>query len=363
LELSLISLWKQVLDVETIEVRDNFFDLGGHSLQAVQLFVRIEKMLGVKLPLATLYQAPTIELLAQVISEGSSPSGWSPLVPIQPQGSRSPFFCFHAAGGNILNYRKLSQYMGSKQPFYGLQSQGLDGCSPLLTTIEEMAALYVRAIQSVQPRGPYFLGGYCLGGTIAYEVAQQLRAAGESIALLALFDTLNWHFVSPRIWTRIGRTLQRIAFHGMGLTHLDSKGKVKFIKGKFEVLRDRLPVWGGLLLKGFDRRRSRRAAPSLSLLGRVWETNHRAAHKYIAKPYPGVVTDFRPSSQYWVLDKPELKWGQLAKGGVRVVTLPVFPGAMLVDPFVQHLAELLTNSIDETLFKAEWQAEEVTHQG
>jgi amino acid adenylation domain-containing protein len=363
LELSLISLWKQVLDVETIEVRDNFFDLGGHSLQAVQLFVRIEKMLGVKLPLATLYQAPTIELLAQVISEGSSPSGWSPLVPIQPQGSRSPFFCFHAAGGNILNYRKLSQYMGSKQPFYGLQSQGLDGCSPLLTTIEEMAALYVRAIQSVQPRGPYFLGGYCLGGTIAYEVAQQLRAAGESIALLALFDTLNWHFVSPRIWTRIGRTLQRIAFHGMGLTHLDSKGKVKFIKGKFEVLRDRLPVWGGLLLKGFDRRRSRRAAPSLSLLGRVWETNHRAAHKYIAKPYPGVVTDFRPSSQYWVLDKPELKWGQLAKGGVRVVTLPVFPGAMLVDPLVQHLAELLTNSIDETLFKAEWQAEEVTHQG
>jgi amino acid adenylation domain-containing protein len=359
LELSLVEIWKQILEVERIGTRDNFFDLGGHSLKAVQLFAQIEKTLGVKLPLATLYRAPTIEHLAQAIADGSSLAGWSALVPIQPDGSRPAFFCFHAAGGNLLNYRKLSQHLGPDQPFYGLQSQGLDGCSPLLTTIEEMAALYVRAIQTVQPIGPYLLGGYCLGGTLAYEAAQQLYTAGESVALLALFDTINWRLISSGLWDRIGRTFQRIVFHCMGLARLDSDGKARFIKGKLEVLRDRLPVWGGLILKGFDKPRSEAAAAGFSLLGKIWETNHRAARKYIAQPYPGAVTEFRPLRQYWLLDKPALKWEQLAKGGHRVVTLPVYPGAMLVEPFVQHLAAVLAQSIDEAVSNAKGKGEEV----
>jgi thioesterase domain-containing protein len=249
------------------------------------------------------------------------------------------FFCFHAAGGNVLNYRALSKYMGPEQPFYGLQSQGLDGVSPLLTTIEDMAALYVRAIRTIQPSGPYFLGGYCLGGTIAYEVAQQLHAAGEQISLLALFDTLNWSLVSlgPWKWTR--RMLERIMFHWTGLIHLDSIGKLKFLKGKLQSLKHRTPVWAGMLFGRFTGRRSN--------LGRVWQNNHRASRVYIPRPYPGSVTDFRPSKQYRVLDQPDLKWDRLAKQGQRTVTLPVYPGAMLVEPFVKHLAAQLLSCIDD----------------
>ena len=139
----------------------NYFDLGGDSVLAVQLFAQIEKVFNVKLPLATLFEAPTIEELARILRSEVSTSGWSPLVAIQPSGSRPPFFCIHGAGGNVLIYRELSQNLGSDQPFYGLQSQGLDGSCPPLTRIEDMAALYVKAIRRQQPHGPYFVGGYC----------------------------------------------------------------------------------------------------------------------------------------------------------------------------------------------------------
>src|ERR1035441_10075058 len=105
------------------------------------MFAQIEKEFNVRLPLATLYEAPAIEDLARILNRDAAPSRWSSLVAIQPSGSRPPFFCFHGEGGNVLIYRKLSQYLGSDQPFYGLQSQGLDGNSPLLKTIEQMAAL------------------------------------------------------------------------------------------------------------------------------------------------------------------------------------------------------------------------------
>jgi amino acid adenylation domain-containing protein len=338
-EVILRRIWERTLAVKDFSTQDSFFDLGGHSLLAVELFAEIKKAFNIELPMATLYEAPTIKDLARILSEGLSTQGWSPLVPIQATGSRPVFFCFHAAGGNVLNYRALSKYMGPEQPFYGLQSQGLDGVSPLLTTIEDMAALYVRAIRTIQPSGPYFLGGYCLGGTIAYEVAQQLHAAGEQISLLALFDTLNWSLVSlgPWKWTR--RMLERIMFHWTGLIHLDSIGKLKFLKGKLQSLKHRTPVWAGMLFGRFTGRRSN--------LGRVWQNNHRASRVYIPRPYPGSVTEFRPSKQYRVLDQPDLKWDRLAKQGQRTVTLPVYPGAMLVEPFVKHLAAQLLSCIDD----------------
>src|ERR1700731_2380338 len=159
----LTRIWQELLGVESIGLDQNYFDLGGDSVLAVHLFAQIEKAFKVKLPLATLFEAPTIRELAQILRSEVPSSGWSPLVTIQLSGSRPPFFCIHGAGGNVLIYRELSQYLGSDQPFYGLQSQGLDGVSPLLTTIEEMSAQYVKEIQSIQPHGPYYLGGYCMG--------------------------------------------------------------------------------------------------------------------------------------------------------------------------------------------------------
>jgi thioesterase domain-containing protein len=245
-------------------------------------------------------------------------------------------------------YRKLAQYLGSDQPVYGLQAQGLDGTSPLLKTVEEMAALYVKDIRRVQPHGPYLLGGYCLGGTIAYETAQQLHAAGEEIALLALFDTMNWHKVPLTGWDKSFLLFQRLIFHAAALLKINSASKSRFLLGKFHDLRKRIPVWRGMLLPGLGRHSSREASESL-LLAQVWRTNDLAAGNYVPRSYPGAVTDFRPARQYRVLDKPDLKWDRLAKGGQTVIVVPGYPAVMLLEPYVRDLAAMLTTCIDEAI--------------
>jgi len=345
----LTRIWQDLLGVPSISLDQNYFDLGGDSPLAVQLFAQIERVFKVKLPLATLFEAPTIEELAQILNREAPTSGWSPLVPIQGQGSRPPFFCIHAAGGNVLIYRDLSRDLGSDQPFYGLQSRGLDGgCDPL-TRIEDMAALYVREIRRFQQHGPYFLGGYCLGGTIAFEVARQLQARGEQIALLALFDTMNWAKVGlPSIWGKAYYNWQKLIFHAANFIRLDSAGKTQFFSEKVKILRSRIPVWRGMLLGKFRQNASAEKSES-RIFGRIWQANDRAAMDYIPQPFAGVVTDFRPTKQYRMLSKPGLKWEKLAQGGQEIVVLPVYPAGMLVEPYVKHLAVALRGSIDEAV--------------
>src|SRR5207245_168974 len=150
------------------------------------------------LPLATLFQASTIAQLAAVLEKDRQKdlnTEWSSLVAINPvetahhANSRPPFFCVHALGGNVLAYYDLSHYLGKAQPFYGLQSEGLDGKHPPHTRVEDMATQYIKEMRELQPAGPYFIGGRSLGGMIAFEMARQLRAQGEGIGLLALLDT------------------------------------------------------------------------------------------------------------------------------------------------------------------------------
>ena len=344
----LARIWQEILGIDSVSPDQNYFDLGGDSSLAVQMFAEIEKTFKIKLPLATLYEAPTIEELSKILSGETAAAGWSPLVAIQVAGSRPPFFCMHGAGGTVLMYRDLSRRLGDDQPFYGLQAQGLDGASSPLTTVEEMAALYVAEIRRVQPHGPYFLGGYCLGGTVAYEVAQQLRAEGESVALLALFDTMNWHKIPLTIWSKSSHATQRLYFHAASFLSVDSEGKVRFLKEKIGVLKSRVPVWQGMLLSRFRNGSSQAVSNSL-LLGKVWQANDRASWNYIPKPYPGVLTDIRPAKQYQVFSKPDLKWDRLAQGGQESIVLPVNPAMMLVEPFVEHLAIALRRSIDTAI--------------
>ncbi|MGA2539191.1 MAG: thioesterase domain-containing protein [Terracidiphilus sp.] len=345
----LVRIWENIFGLESIGVNDDFFDLGGESSLAVQMFAQIERMFKIKLPLATIYEAPTIEELARILDGEAQASGWSPLVAIQPSGSRPPLFCFHGAGGNVLNYQKLSQHLGDDQPFYGLQSQGLDGNSPPLTSIEQMATLYVKHIRRVQASGPYFLGGYCMGGTLAYEVAQQLHAEGESIALLAMLDTMNWHKVPLTLWSKTSYTSQQVFFHAISLFNLSGSDKVKFLKEKLNVLWHRIPVWRGMLQAFAARGSSSGSISNSMILGQIWQTNDRAGWSYIPKPYPGEVLDFRPAKQYRVFSKPDLKWEQLAQGGQRAFVLPVYPAGMLVEPFVKHLAGALKASMDDAI--------------
>ena len=351
-ERQLARIWQDLLGIASIGPDENYFDLGGDSSLAVHMFAQVEKQFRVKLPLATLYDAPTIGELACILRCEAPAAGWSPLVAIQPAGSRPPFFCFHGAGGNVLIYRQLSAHLGSDQPLYGLQCQGLDGsCSPL-TRIEDMAALYVKEIRRVQRHGPYFLGGYCMGGTLAFETAQQLHAAGEPIALLALFDTMDWSTILVTVWNLRYYNWQRLVFHAASFLGLDSGGKTKFFREKMGVLRSRIPVWRGMLLAKFGSG-SQTAQSESRLLGQIWQMNDRAVWSYIPRPYPGKVTDFRPAKQYRIFNKPEAKWDRLAKRGQEIIVLPVYPAGMLLEPFVEHLAEALRKSIDTAIGECE----------
>jgi phthiocerol/phenolphthiocerol synthesis type-I polyketide synthase E len=342
-------IWESLLGVSPIAPNQNYFDLGGDSILAVQMFAQIEKVFRVKLPVATLFDAPTIEDLVQILSRETPRFNWSSLVAIQPKGTRPPFFCMHGAGGNVLIYRELSKHLGEDQPFYGLQSQGLDGTTAPLATIEEMASVYVKEIRQFRPRGPYYLGGYCSGGTIAYEVAQQLRSRGEEVRLLAMFDTLNWHKV-PRLnlWRKTWMAVERIIFHALNFARLNQQGKSEFLSEKMQSLRNRIPVWKGMLLAKMRRANQDTGSKSL-VLGNLWAANDRACMAYVPKPYHGVVTDFQPYKQYGVLSRPDLKWEKLALGGQDVVQLPVYPAGMLVEPFVESLASALKNKIDSAI--------------
>jgi phthiocerol/phenolphthiocerol synthesis type-I polyketide synthase E len=347
----LVRIWQQLLGVGSVGIDQNYFDLGGDSVLAVHLFAEIEKVFKVKLPLATLFEAPTIQELAGILRSEAPSTGWSPLVTIQNSGSRPPFFCVHGAGGNVLIYRELSENLGSDQPFYGLQSQGLDGSCPPLTRIEDMAALYVKAIRRQQPHGPYLLGGYCGGGLIAFEIAQQLGSDGEEVALLALLDTMNFSKIPPfSVWSRADYSCERVWFHAANFMRLDFKGKTSFFREKIQVLRNRLPVWWGMLLGKFEKN-SKASNSGSRILGNIWLANDLACQKYVPKPFAGVVTDFRPLKQYRAFDKPDTKWDRLALQGQTVVVLPVYPAGMLLEPFVKHLAFALRKAIDGAIRK------------
>ncbi|MGH9431376.1 MAG: alpha/beta fold hydrolase, partial [Terriglobia bacterium] len=284
--------------------------------------------------------------LARILRSRAATTDWSPLVEIQPSGSRPGFFCVHGGGGNVLIYRDLARHLGSGQPFYGLQSQGLDGKQPLLERIEDMAALYVKEIQRVQPRGPYFLGGYCMGGTIALEMAQQLNAQNEEVALLALFDTLNWSNLSPGSpWKKAVYQVQRLVFHVQNFLLLSFKDRVRFLRAKLDVTRHRSSVWRGMLFGRLTNERSHQTESSQ--LARIWKTNDRASLDYVARPYPGMITDFRPMKQYARYKEGGLHWDELALDGQEIVTLPVYPAGMLLEPFVRDLAAALRMSIEK----------------
>jgi phthiocerol/phenolphthiocerol synthesis type-I polyketide synthase E len=290
-----------------------------------------------------------LALLASLLEKEGVPQAprlpsWSALTPLRAGGSKLPLFCMHGAGGTVMMYRDLARHLGDDQPFYGLQSQGLDGSRPPLTNVSEMAAVYVKEIRRVQPQGPYFIAGYCMGGTVAFEVAQQLHELGEPIALLALFDTMNWHKIPLTFWSLTSHATQRLFFHLASFLALDSKDKNKFLKEKSAILKNRIPVWRGMLLSRFSKRFPNAVSES-RLLGQIWQANDRASWTYLPKPYPGVVTDVRPAKQYRIFSKPDLKWDGLTQGQ-DVIVLPVYPGTMLVEPFVVHLAGALRKSID-----------------
>ncbi|OAD21768.1 pyoverdine sidechain peptide synthetase II, D-Asp-L-Thr component [Candidatus Thiomargarita nelsonii] len=187
IELQLLSVWENVLDVHPLGIHDNFFELGGHSLLAVKLMSHIQQHCGVRLPVSALFQSPTIATLAQQLHQDTSPL-LTNLVPIQTAGEANPVYALPGAVGSVMYLYPLSSYLGQQQPFYALQTPGLDG-SITPDTVEALASFHLQALQQQQPTGPYQLMGHSSGGRVAFEMAWQLEQQGETVAFLAILDT------------------------------------------------------------------------------------------------------------------------------------------------------------------------------
>lgn len=212
-EVDLGSLWTQLLGVKPISITDNYFELGGTSLQAVELFAQIEQYFGKSLPLTTLLEAPTIEQLAKRITEdaethSNTQKARSLVLLNSAEGTTPPLFLVHPGGGEVLLYRNLAQRLQSSTPVYGIKPLSCPGYPILQTQIPEMAAYYIKQIRAIQPEGPYLLGGFCAGGVIAFEMALQLQKQGHTVPLVALMNAADVQ--EPKWWEDTSSRIQRL---------------------------------------------------------------------------------------------------------------------------------------------------------
>ncbi|MET0648736.1 MAG: alpha/beta fold hydrolase, partial [Pyrinomonadaceae bacterium] len=274
----------------------------------------------------------------EVSQAGASPS--STLVMLQPHGRRPPFFCVHPAGANTLCYAELARQLGEKQPFYGLQAPGLDGRDEPLTKFEELAALYVEAVRSVQPRGPYLLGGWSMGGPVAFEMAQQLRKQGHSVALLAVLDSHAPGAAAGAIPTDDETLL------GMFAGNLGRRHGVELEDLRGHTFDEKLSRLGQLAVEinvlpaGSDPRHIER-------LFRVFKANIRALVEYEPREYPGRITLFRARQRFDESPSDPLDgWDALAAEGVELHVTPGTHYSMIDTPHAESLAARLRACIE-----------------
>lgn len=342
IEVQLVALWQQVLSVREIGIHENFFDLGGHSLKAAQLFYLLEQVYGRSLPLATLFHAPTIAELAAVLTREHWNPPWQSLVAIQPQGTGIPLFMVPGVGGNVLIFAQLAKCLGPDQPVYGLQARGLDGQEAPFTSVPEMASYYVSEIQGLRPQGPYVIAGACTGGLIAYEIARQLQAQGHLVKL-AMLDT--WH---PSSYRRD---------RGGWLSWPVSLGAL-LEWGKHEA-RSLLAVpfraWGGYFVARILAALGR-ARPDLHPEGRdteyqverVTRATFQAVASYEVKPYHGLLLNCVASERPVGDAVPDTRHGwarSTGPGSQTVYVAATDSGRLFVPPFVETVAHHLSDLI------------------
>ena len=340
-ELRLAQIWSEVLNIYPVGVQQSFFELGGHSLLAVRLMAQIQKQFGNTLSLSQLLHAETIEQLAHLIRSSTAPCAWSPLVEIQPGYSKRPFFCVHPVGGNVLCYADLARHLGPDQPFYGLQALGLNGENAPLTHIEEMAAHYVEVLRAKQPEGPYQIGGWSLGGVIAFEMAQQLHSAGDEVSLLALIDSY-----APRLF-KGSQEIDTAMFVSSLVRDLSNLyGKALPISVD-ELLQLELDQQLSYIL---NRAKQAQIFPSdvelqqMHQLLSVFSSNIRALHGYQPQSYPGRITLFSASEQALAVAQDLAHgWGDLAADGITTHRIQGDHYAIVRNPQVQVLAQQLRN--------------------
>jgi thioesterase domain-containing protein/acyl carrier protein len=338
LEQLLSRVWRELLGVDRVGVNDNFFDLGGHSLLAARLIAQIEKETGQNIPVATLFGAPTIAELARKIDDHSYANAWAPLVELrsptaEPEGA--PFFCIHSLGANLVSFHKLATLLRPDRAVYGLQPHGLDGKQKPLDNLEAMAAAYLEEIRKKQPDGPYYLGGICLGGVVAYEVARRLEAAGQEVRLLALIDSFMPS--EPQYLHVRSTTAEYLDFHLGEILLLSGFARWKYVAH-----------WLGNGFVRLGRALGLGSRDSVTRATRhVAQANVKAMLGYTPGRYGGRITQMMCSD--WAersYEDRRLAWSSVAEGGLEVHIVPGNHLTMVEEPHVQVLALELQRALD-----------------
>lgn len=342
-------IWQQILGIEQIGIQDDFFELGGDSLIAVQVIYKLRETLQIELPLETILNSGTIAKLFELIQATTSSQNLSSQKTLQARSSllvefeagsnnKQPLFLLHAVGGTVYMYRDLARYLDSDIPVYGIQTPGLNGKTELPTSIEEMATEYIKAIRTIQPNGAYFLGGASLGGTLAFEMAQQLHAEGEKVALLAMIDTPGPGHMGMKledegeIAAYILDTLFEIDKSLLSLNFLrqaeNTEEQVMYALEQAKI--------ANFLPNDFQ-------IPQTRQIIRVFQANMEAMWNYKPRIYPGKIIFFRAQDRREKYDPshPEYPWIELAASGIEIHPVSGTHVTMNYDPHVQVIAEKL----------------------
>ena len=330
-ESRLLAIWKEVLGTTSSDVTQDFFQLGGHSLLAATLLYRIEQEFGQALSLAFVFQAPTIELMADGLRSPDQSLEARAIIGIQPKGSKPPLFCVR--GGP--RFRLLAGKLGLDQPFLGLDIPYSDAIKlPTPYRIEDIAAFMVRAMRERQPHGPYYLAGLCVNAVIAYEVARQLKLQGEDIGLLAMFDGHNQaYYKSP---FRDGRYTGRIKYHLRNILQSDMREGSAYIRDRLEEMRRKIErtMWQ-LTAEQEKNGKGNKLRNTDAIV-------HPAFHRYEPKPYPGRLVMFQssdwPPGDYFDF---EVGWKDLVEGPIEFHRIPGDHPGMFTEPNVNVVAEKL----------------------
>jgi amino acid adenylation domain-containing protein len=349
-ELALAKTWENLLNISPIGVTDNFFELGGHSFLAVRLMAQIYDKFEHNLPLSTLFENPTIEKLAAIVSQPSRKSSNSHLVAINSSGGKTPFFCIHGAGGNVSPYFNISRRLGEDYPFYALEDS-LEQDKPEIVSVEETATRYLQEIRKVQPNGPYLLGGHCYGGVLAFEMARQLHNQGDTVGLLVVIDAILPETIIEPTDDDDAKFLLRIA------ESIKTEDGVDF-SVPFEELRD-LPLTEQLNLINQKANFIFSDAEIQDFLShyKLFKLHVQAMRNYIPQVYPQPITIFRASEEIihdfdnpeWSSSDPLLGWVKCSSQPIQTVDIPGDHFSILVEPHIQELTKQLKKCIDNAM--------------
>lgn len=346
-EKNLANIWSNALKRDMIGLEDNFFDLGGHSVLAIKLLQEIEREFNVLITPTEFMQAENLSVLAQLIQANvQTPQqfSWlkkkklppfSAVVPLRSSGNLPPLFCIHGAGGNIFGFHQIAQCMNSNQPFYGVQAQGIDGLRVPLSTVEGMAARYVREIQKITPHGPYYIAGYSAGSVIAVEVAQQLIKQGHKVASMIVIDLELERTSAEKTLEKIRNRVTRL--RSRGLRFLLEWAKTRFsweiwrsYARIMELLRDAFNI--PIPLKFRDRY--------------LYEKVASACNNYKAPAYPGVITLLRAKDQDRKTLLPGGGWEKISLQPVEVLEMPGNHHTIFTKPLLPQVAAVLEEALE-----------------